>query len=107
MSARMMTGCEADGCDFGWRNTPPEYVEDLFPLPNPPGQLLTAEELAAYEARVATVWERRESFTGAVFPCPDCRPEAFRRWANGCWRPGHNAGECELCQEAGVPARRK
>lgn len=32
-----------------------------------------------------------------VFPCPTHRPDQFRRWRNGCWRPGHRAKSCRLC----------
>lgn len=39
----------------------------------------------------------------SVAPCPDCRPDAFVRWAGGCYAPDHDRATCPTCQ-AGAPA---
>lgn len=88
---RMLPGCDAEGCDFGWRWVTNDYIEALFPLPN--GDLF--DPIVVEQTKV--VLERRATFAGAVFPCPDCRPDEFRRWAAGCWAPAHRG--CEVCQE--------
>lgn len=89
MSSKGFIGCES--CDRGWRYATPQYVESRFPFP----PHATAEQ-------IATTYRLREEYREFVLPCAECRPEAFRRWANGCWEPGHASGRCDLCQEAGA-----
>lgn len=84
----MLEGCES--CEFGWRIAPDSYVDERFPFP-----------ANATPAQIEAVWARRSGLYGTfVLPCPDCRPTAFTRWANGCWLPDHRAGKCDLCLEA-------
>lgn len=84
---QILEGC--DSCEHGWRYATPEYVAELFPFPP-----------NASEEQLAAVFERRELYPDHVFPCSECRPEVFARWANGCLRPGHRASKCERCKEA-------
>lgn len=80
----VLEGCAS--CDHGWRYVTEAYVAELYPIP----------PNATEEQRLA-VFERRELYAEHVFPCSECRPEAFARWANGCMRADHRAGKCELC----------
>jgi hypothetical protein len=33
-------------------------------------------------------------FAAGVYPCPDCRPDQYRRWKEGHFVPGHTCSEC-------------
>lgn len=85
MSA-LFAGCSE--CDHGWRYVTEAYLDARFPMP----PNATAEQAAA-------VWALREIYREQVFPCSECRPGAFSRWANGCLRSDHRAADCELCNE--------
>lgn len=88
MTAQLMEGCSS--CEHGWRYATDAYVDELIPLP-PNGT----------EEAIAAVLRKREGLYGTfVFPCSECRPEAFRRWANGCFRADHRSSKCDLCLES-------
>lgn len=86
MSAGGFPGCSA--CDHGWRYVGEEYLADRWPIT--PGMT---------EAQIEAAYAKREAYREQVYPCPDCRPDAFRRWANGCFRGEHRATKCDLCRE--------
>lgn len=81
--------CDDPSCDHGRRPTTPAYTEALFPI---------TDEMTE-EQQATQLWKRR-LYPVFWFPCPVCRPSQFLRWQNGCFRPNHRAGQCELCQEA-------
>jgi hypothetical protein len=41
----------------------------------------------------------------AVYPCPDCRPQLFLQWENGCFQLYHEP--CEKCDHRRRPSRRR
>jgi hypothetical protein len=79
-----MPGC--DECEFGWRYADDAYVAKRIPMPDD-----------ATPEQEAHVLRQRALYPDHTFPCDNCRPEAFRAWANGCWSPGHNRAACDLC----------
>lgn len=97
-------------CDHGWVQVHPRYAEGLVP-----GDL--AAEHAALVARSEAVeqfgsddptldedwraygerWRLRELWTGAVYPCPECRRTQYDRWRAGCYRANHHRKSCKVC----------
>lgn len=84
----MIEGCE--NCEHGWRRVDPDlYGERLFPMPE-----------GASVAQAEEVYRNRAMYGPAVFPCRDCLPSQYDRWANGCFRAHHIASKCSLCVDA-------
>lgn len=42
--------------------------------------------------------QRRAAFANSHYPCRECNPRRFYRWAKGCWEQGHDSASCDLCQ---------
>lgn len=40
------------------------------------------------------------SLDESVYPCRECNPPAFYRWARGCLAPDHDPATCERCTAA-------
>lgn len=78
------------------------YVDRLAPWPEAPGLGCTPLEHDAHELLVARVAERRAAYADTWYPCKDCNPKAFFRWARGCYTDGHDRASCDLCIEAGT-----
>lgn len=87
-----MRGC--DRCEFGWRTVSDSYPERLVPTPDLSG---LPPDLAAVARR--DIEARRASLAGSVYPCKECQPTLFYRWAGGHLASKHDRGDCEECQE--------
>lgn len=86
-----MSGCGR--CLNGWLEVGAEYAEKiagaiLIPLDATPDQLATV---------TAERDRRRAAALNSVYPCRDCNPKAFYRWATGHYGPEHNAAGCSEC----------
>lgn len=51
-------------------------------------------------------WQKFRALLNSVYPCPRCRPAQFQKWRNGCYRPGHVARRCKVCNAATEAVRR-
>lgn len=91
--------CRAGGkCDGdGWVQVGPGYVEVRYPWPAKPGPDADEEALALYEVRVESTRIAREAAARSVYPCKDCEPAAFHRWAGRHWEPDHDRSACDEC----------
>lgn len=105
----MIDGC--DRCDHGYVRVQQAYVERKAPFPAPLSPELMAEEgmAEAYELLVAQVVAKRAALANSYYPCRDCLPAAFYRWAGGHWEPNHDRTGCAECRELdgrrGAPRR--
>lgn len=73
----------ACGCDHGWRQVKPAYAEHMV-------------------ADITDEAERRHRYAAALntwYPCRNCRPVQFYRWAEGHWLVDHDVSSCEACIE--------
>lgn len=48
---------------------------------------------------------RRAALRGSVYPCADCQPAAFHRWAGGHLEPRHDRAGCPECSELDRPRK--
>lgn len=75
------------------------YVDQQAPLPvHELGQ--SDEEFSALHAEAVA---KRSALSNTVYPCRECAPAAFMRWAGGHLDPGHEAGACDECRRANAP----
>lgn len=95
----MIPGC--DRCEHGWVQVTPAYVERKAPWPAPAAAELMSEPgmQEAYDELVATVARKRASLAESYYPCRDCLPAAFYRWAQGHNDPNHDRANCPECRE--------
>lgn len=93
-------GCER--CEFGWRHVGAEYAERLFPEPD-----VSNLDPTAAAQRVAVVGAQRAGVLNSVYPCKNCRPADFFRWAEGHYASDHDRGACGECAEIAENPRRK
>jgi hypothetical protein len=75
----------------------PSYAVHMHPDP-------TLEQLAALgEEAQAELWadlgRKRRAAENSVYPCRQCAPALFFRWAGGHFGLHHNAAECDECIE--------
>lgn len=76
-------------CDHGWITVGPGYPAWRWPDPAEwPADPETAEVVAQQ-----LTWKRRLAAQD-IYPCRNCRPELFARWAGGHLASGHRCGEC-------------
>lgn len=59
-----------------------------------------AAALTAHRARLAAL-------RNTAYPCRECAPLAFLRWANGHHDPGHDAASCPDCATPTYSRRRR
>lgn len=77
---------ERDECSDGMRKVDRMYVERHQPnYPPPHPNPVTPAEVAANEAHVLAITERRDSLAGHVYPCPVHSPDLFLAWRDGTW----------------------
>lgn len=95
----MIAGCAR--CEHGWVEVTAAYVDRKAPWPAPLAAELMSEEgmQEAYAALVASVAQRRASLARSVYPCRECQPAAFYRWAQGHNDPNHDRMNCAECRE--------
>lgn len=95
----MIRGC--DRCDHGWRGVTQAYVDRKAPMPGPlDAAMVDVEGMAeAHELLIAEVTARRAALAGSVYPCKDCLPATFYRWAGGHFDLNHDTAGCPECQE--------
>lgn len=101
MTATMAPTCERCG-GGGQIKVLDGYVERNAPWPAAPALGCSLVEQEAYELLVARVAERRAAYANSYYPCKDCNPKAFFRWAKGCYSDNHDRASCELCIDAGT-----
>lgn len=77
-------------CDGGWRWVKRPYAEHLAATTD--GSEPAAHVIAA--------------LLNTVYPCRNCRPDAFYRWANQHWSPDHDVAACQDCADAHGGRRR-
>lgn len=105
----MIEGC--DRCERGWVRVTQAYVDRKAPYPAPLSPEIMSEPgmAEAYDALVASVESRRRALAESYYPCKECRPEAFYRWAQGHNEPNHDRTSCPECRELdgrrGAPRR--
>lgn len=87
-----MKGCES--CEFGWRAVSSNYPVTHYPMPDLTG--LPDDLAAAAQAEVET---RRAALTDSVYPCKQCQPHLFFRWAEGHLASKHDQDDCDECSE--------
>jgi hypothetical protein len=80
-----------------WVDVLPSYAVHMHPDP-------TLEQLAALgEEAQAELWadlgRKRRAAENSVYPCRQCAPALFFRWAGGHFGLHHNAAECDECIE--------
>ncbi len=80
-----------------WVPVQPGYALHMHPDP-------TIEQLAVLdEAGQAKLWaevaSKRAAAENSVYPCRQCAPQLFFRWAGGHFAMGHLAVECDECTE--------
>lgn len=88
-----MKGCQR--CDAGWVEVTQSYVDRIAPIP----ELQLGADPDVHEAIVAEVMTRRASLANTVYPCRDCQPAAFYRWAGGHLERNHDRAKCDECSE--------
>ena len=66
------------GCDHGWVAVGPDYINRHWPLPAP---MKFDDDPEVYRKHLAVIEIKRVSAEGAVYPCPDCCPVQYDRWA--------------------------
>jgi hypothetical protein len=75
-----MNACD---CEHGWRWVAPEYAEHL-----------------AAKAIIGTAVPSRAvvaALANSVYPCRECQPATFDRWAAGHFAKGHEMDDCPEC----------
>lgn len=99
--------CTNRRCDgHGWVNVLPSYADQRAPVPPPAEEWekLTDDERAEWQAIHDSAWE---ALAQSVYPCKECRPDAFYLWAQGHYASDHDRGECEICTPAPVRRSKK
>lgn len=93
-------------CVDGWVFVQDGYVDRLAPVP-----FREAEQSdEVYAALVAANEARRSALARTVYPCKDCRPTQFFRWAAGHFAGDHDRTACPDCRDgrvAGTGRRRR
>ena len=85
-------GC--DKCDNGWRDVSETYVVKTYPMPER-GSMTEAEHTEA----VRQCEMKRASARATVYPCKECQPALFYRWAGGHLHADHERGSCDECSD--------
>lgn len=88
---------KCEKCDgTGWIPVTETWVVATAKMP--PDPMLDADEksIEIYMAACSAVTERRQGLRNSVYPCKDCRPKVFLRWAEGHFDPDHRT-DCEEC----------
>lgn len=95
----MIEGC--DRCDRGWVQVTAAYVERKAPWPAPLAAELMSEPgmEEAHAALTAHVANKRRALAESYYPCKECQPAAFYRWAQGHNEPNHDRHSCPECCE--------
>lgn len=82
--------------DTGWCQVTEHYVNRHAPWPSLPEPITDAEHKAnarvMEEARI-----KRAGIANSSFPCPDCQPKMFERWAAGHMDANHDPRHCADC----------
>lgn len=86
-------------CEGGWKQVSAAYAESIVPDPKPLPLDATSDEISTHEAHARSIPALRKAARDSYYPCRECQPELFLRWANGCFGPRHNARRCELCSD--------
>lgn len=81
----------------GWVQVQDAYAVHLYPDPTLE-QLAGLDDTAADEV-VAQVQLQRAAAANSVYPCRDCNPPMFFRWAGGHFKLGHDYAKCDECIE--------
>lgn len=86
-------------CDGSrWVQVKPAYALHLVPDPDPQLLAICTPEQAA------VVWAEVDAQRGAArdswYPCRDCNPRQFFRWAEGHWNKDHDVTNCAECIDA-------
>lgn len=85
-------GCSS--CENGFVLVNEAYAERMVPpLPLMPA----GTDPAVIEALERERGARLAAYANSVYPCKNCHPHLFARWAAGHLEPSHDSGECELC----------
>lgn len=91
-----MSRCANERCERGWITVTAAYVDEHAPK-RPTAEVwdgMTDAERAAWEAQDEAV---RAGLAATVYPCKQCEPEMFYRWAGGHLDPRHNRADCDEC----------
>lgn len=82
-------------CDgSGWIQVQPAYAAQRHPYPPNPELDATDEELAEHSRLVRRIDALRAQAVNSFYPCKECQPDVFYRWAGGHHAPGHTCSEC-------------
>lgn len=102
------TGCRAGGrCGgVGWVQVTAAYAEKLFPLP-PAATLEDADHAAAFAALAEAVERRRRAAADSWYPCRECEPSLFYRWAGRHLDSKHDRAGCAECSLEDEEKRRR
>jgi hypothetical protein len=97
-----MTACPRT-CHGGWQQVLPSYADhQQGPEPEPPaptGDALTdALEHQRHELAMVMWHAERAALLRSVYPCRECRPDAFMRWAGRHWMHDHADSSCDECK---------
>jgi len=92
-----MTAPSCDKCEHGWRTVGDGYVERVVhrptilddPSSDPADRAI---EMARYTVQI-------NGARSTVYPCKDCQPSAFYRWAEGHFESDHDRAGCSVCSE--------
>lgn len=75
------------------------YLDRHAPWPDPPPEGSVPSRLAEHDAQVEVVRLRRASLANSCYPCRECQPGPFFRWAGRHWEVGHDISACNECQD--------
>ena len=82
-----MTTTDRCTCERGWRPVSDAYARQEAEIPQAAD--LDSYRLSPPGSDMRARWAAYRAHKNSVYPCPTCRPEAMRRWQNGCYRSGH------------------
>lgn len=88
-----------------WVQVQPAYAERMFPPPADLPEGATDEQLRVHAAVVADADRCRRAAADSFYPCKDCAPTLFFRWAGGHLAIDHDRASCAECYSP--PARRR
>lgn len=94
--------CETCG-GGGWVLVQEGYVDRLAPVPDRAIDLTDD----VYDALVAANAARRAALARTVYPCKECRPAQFFRWAAGHFAGDHDRTACDECRDGRVTSGRR
>lgn len=88
-----------------WVQVQPAYAERMFPMPADLPEDATPDQRRVHAIVAADVERARHAAADSFYPCKDCAPTQFFRWAGGHLAANHDRSSCAECYSP--PARRR